>query len=201
LEEQELQQAKLELSEIEKAFTMPEYHVMLGPFEDYAEMVLQFAFTTMFVAAFPLAPLLSLVNNYVEIRVDGWKLCHVYRRPEPRSCEDIGTWYYILEAISYASIFINSALVAFTGTNTLNYLWVERVWIFIMMSAGLLALRQVVAFLIPDVPAEVQIQWDRQDYLVDKVLDNVEDEDDADLASNNFIVPKYLVRGTDDDPM
>ena len=28
----------------------------------------------------------------VEIRVDGWKLCQLCRRPEPRSAEDIGTW-------------------------------------------------------------------------------------------------------------
>lgn len=79
-----------EMSEIEKTFIMPEYHVMLGPFEDFAEMVVQFGYTTMFVAAFPLATVLSLVNNYVEIRVDAWKLCHLCRRPEPRSMEDIG---------------------------------------------------------------------------------------------------------------
>lgn len=79
-----------EMSEVEKAFIMPEYHVMLGPFQDFAEMVIQFGYTTMFVAAFPLATVLSLVNNYVEIRVDAWKLCHLSRRPEPRSMEDIG---------------------------------------------------------------------------------------------------------------
>lgn len=193
--------AKYELSEIEKTFTMPEYHVMLGSFEDMSEMSIQIGYTTMFVAAFPLATVLSLINNYVEIRVDAWKLCHIYRRPEPRSCEDIGTWFMILELISFASIFINSALVAFTGSNTINYTWSERVWIFIMMSTGLFCIRLLVAFLIPDVPEEVTIQCDRQEYLVDKVIDNVADEDDTDLSKNNFVIPSYLVRGTDDDPM
>jgi hypothetical protein len=31
------------------------------------------------------------------MRVDAWKMTQQCRRPEPRSCEDIGTWYIILE--------------------------------------------------------------------------------------------------------
>ncbi len=194
-------EAKSEVSEIERTFLMPSYDVMLGTFDDYSEMAIQFGYTTMFIAAFPLATVMSFVNNYVEIRVDGWKLCQLCRRPEPRSCEDIGTWYVILEITSMASIFINSALVAFTGSNTLNYTWALRVWIFILMSSGLLCVRMLVAFLIPDEPAEVSIQLDRQEYIVGKVMDNVADEDDSDLTKNLFIVPVFLVNATDDDPL
>ncbi len=194
-------EGKHEISEVERTFLMPAYDVMLGTFDDYAEMVIQFGYTTMFVAAFPLATVMSFVNNYVEIRVDGWKLCQLCRRAEPRSCEDIGTWYVILELTSMASIFINSGLVAFTGTNTLNYTWALRVWIFILMSTGLFCIRMMVAWLIPDVPAEVEIQLARQEYIVGKVMDNVVDEDDSDLTKNLFIVPVYLVNTTDDDPL
>lgn len=91
----------------------------------------------MFIAAFPLATIMSFINNYVELRVDAWKLCQLCRRPEPRSCEDIGTWYVILEVIAGAAVFTNSALVAFTGGSVVNDTWVLRVWIFALMSAGL----------------------------------------------------------------
>lgn len=188
------------MSEVEKVFMMPNYDVMLGSFEDYAEMIIQFGYSTMFVSAFPLATVMSLVNNYVEIRVDTWKICHLTKRPEPRSCEDIGTWYIILEAISFSAVFVNSALVAFTGAQTLNYTWVERVWFFCLMSAGLAGIRLLVAYLVPDVPSEVEIQLKRQDYIVDKVLHNVPDEG-QDQVTSIARLPMYCVLSTDDDPL
>ena len=69
------------------------------------------------------------------------------------------------------------------------------------MAAGLFSIRLFVQYLIPDVPEAVTIQLDRQEYINGKVMDNIEDEDDSNLAKNNFQVPNYLVLGTDDDPL
>ena len=44
----------------------PAPHSLL--FAEYLEMVVQFGFITIFVCAFPLAPLLALINNILEIR-------------------------------------------------------------------------------------------------------------------------------------
>jgi len=35
--------------------------------------VIQYGFVTLFVSAFPLAPLLALINNVFEIRLDAYK--------------------------------------------------------------------------------------------------------------------------------
>ena len=38
------------------------------------ELAIQYGFITLFVAAFPLAPLFALINNAVEIRLDAIKV-------------------------------------------------------------------------------------------------------------------------------
>ena len=53
---------------------------------------MQFGFITIFVAAFPLAPLFALLNNWVEIRLDASKLVMETRRPVAEKAEDIGIW-------------------------------------------------------------------------------------------------------------
>lgn len=52
--------------------------------------MIQFSFTTIFVAAFPLAPLLALVNNVIEIRLDAIKMVTLERRLVPKKTNDIG---------------------------------------------------------------------------------------------------------------
>jgi hypothetical protein len=189
------------MSEIERNFMMPEYDVVLGTFDDYAELSLQFGFATMFVTAFPLATLLALISNYVELRVDAWKLCQVCRRPEPRSIEDIGTWMTILDIMSNASVFVNSGIIAFTSTVADSQTWVVRVWIFILLSGVLFGVKGLVAFIIPDLPEDVDIQLQRQEYLVNKLLYNLEDDNDEELCKGNAIVPNYVVLEKDLDPL
>jgi anoctamin-1 len=68
-------------------------------FYEYLEMVLQFGFVTIFVAAFPLAPLFALINNALEIRLDARKMITSLRRPVAQRVKNIGIWYRILDAI------------------------------------------------------------------------------------------------------
>jgi anoctamin-10/anoctamin-7 len=190
-----------ELSEVEKNFIQDEYHVMMGPFNDYAEAAIQYGYTTMFVAAFPLAAFMSFVSNYIELRVDAWKLCQQSRRPEPRSAEDIGTWQSILELISLAAVLSNSAMVAYTGTYAVNNTWTERAWIFVGMSWGIIVLKYIISIVIPDEPEDVLIQLKRQDYIVSKVFDDAPDDDDESLVQNVGTKLDYTIRITDDDPL
>jgi len=53
-------------------------------------LVIQFGFITIFVAAFPLAPLFAWLNNIVEIRLDAFKFVSVLRRPIADRAQDIG---------------------------------------------------------------------------------------------------------------
>lgn len=84
-------------------------------FWEYLEIVLQYGFITMFVAAFPLGPLFALINVVIEIRVDAINfLCH-FRRPDAARVEDIGAWYNVLETITKVSVLVNAFVLAFTS--------------------------------------------------------------------------------------
>ncbi|NXF34107.1 ANO7 protein, partial [Nyctibius bracteatus] len=89
--------------------------VFKGLFDEYLEMVLQFGFITIFVAACPLAPLFALLNNWVEIRLDAQKFVCDYRRPVAERAQGIGIWFSILEAITHLAVISNAFLIAFTS--------------------------------------------------------------------------------------
>ena len=60
--------------------------VLAGP----PSSALQFGFITLFVVAFPLAPLFALINNAFEIRTDSYKIVTKLQRPPAIPGEDIG---------------------------------------------------------------------------------------------------------------
>uniref|UniRef100_A0A8D0QQM3 Anoctamin n=1 Tax=Sus scrofa TaxID=9823 RepID=A0A8D0QQM3_PIG len=84
-------------------------------FDEFMEMMIQYGFTTIFVAAFPLAPLLALFSNLVEIRLDAIKMVRLQRRLVPRKAKDIGTWLQVLEIIGVLAVIANGMVIAFTS--------------------------------------------------------------------------------------
>ncbi|XP_026739846.1 anoctamin-4 [Trichoplusia ni] len=96
-----------------------DYHLQdpgrLALFDEYLEMILQYGFVTLFVAAFPLAPLFALLNNIAEIRLDAYKMVTQARRPLAERVEDIGAWYGILKGITYAAVVSNAFVIAYTS--------------------------------------------------------------------------------------
>ncbi|KAI9351161.1 calcium-activated chloride channel-domain-containing protein [Zopfochytrium polystomum] len=49
--------------------------------DDYFQKAIQYGYVTMFVTAFPLAPLCAYINNVFEVRLDAYKMLKVLRRP------------------------------------------------------------------------------------------------------------------------
>ncbi|XP_060532347.1 anoctamin-1-like isoform X2 [Cylas formicarius] len=84
-------------------------------FAEYLEMVLQYGFVTIFVAAFPLAPLFALINNVLEMRLDAKKFIKYYRRPVPQRVRNIGVWYPILAIVGRIAVVSNALIIAFSS--------------------------------------------------------------------------------------
>lgn len=89
--------------------------IHMGLFYEYLEMAIQFGFITLFVASCPLAPLLALFNNIMEIRVDAWKFTTQLRRPVAAKARNIGAWEEILNSVAVLSVVTNAFIMAFTS--------------------------------------------------------------------------------------
>jgi len=169
------------LTAVEEQFVKPKYDILHDLFQDYLEMVLQFGYATLFSAAFPLAPVLALVNNHVEIRIDAWKITSTQQRVYPKGAEDIGTWQSVMEIICVFAIMTNCALIVFTG-NYLEFeypeekLFVAQCTVFFMCEHFLLIMKGVLMMVVDDVPEAVKIQLARTEFIVDRVIYQKEDD-------------------------
>lgn len=131
----------------------------LGDFTmgEYTEKIIQYGFLMLFAASLPLAPLLALLTNFVDIRVDARRMLWWYRRPLAIIAQDIGTWYVILEFVNFCGVVSNGFLIGFTSSWGRSYSPYTRLWIVLGFEHIVFVLKFVLAYIIPDVPSEVQL--------------------------------------------
>ncbi|KAG2126233.1 calcium-activated chloride channel-domain-containing protein [Suillus clintonianus] len=95
------------LERVRSEVALPEYDV----FTDYSEMVTQFGYVALWSTIWPLAPVMALLNNYIEARSDAFKIAMHTRRPIPVRTDTIGPWLESLSFLTWLSALTNSALV------------------------------------------------------------------------------------------
>ncbi|KAM7350236.1 anoctamin-1 isoform 4-T6 [Cochliomyia hominivorax] len=83
-------------------------------FSEYLEMVLQYGFITLFGLAFPLAPLLALINNVIEVRLDAIKMLKFIRRPVAQRARNIGVWFGIMTVVTKIAVASCAMIIAFS---------------------------------------------------------------------------------------
>lgn len=176
-----------EPSAIEQQLALDVYD-QKGTFDDYNEMIIQFGYVTLFVVAFPLAPVMALVNNVCEIRVDAFKLITATRRPDPRGAQDIGTWGTIIDLMGSIAMVTNVALVFFTSHRTTAHLSShERLILFVCVEHGLILLKYILMMVVDDEPHDVTLQKQRADFIVDKIVNLIADDDDEEMTKGNQV--------------
>lgn len=136
--------------------------------EDYAEIVIQFGYFSLFGVAFPCAALVNLLNNLIEVRTDALKILCIAQRTNADDAADIGTWYHILQFLGWASVLTNTGLLVFTNKSVETVLSTEsavaKVVAFFIIEHILFTLKGLAAGLIKDVPGRTYRQLARQDY-------------------------------------
>ena len=66
----------------------------------------------MFGVAFPMAQLLALVNNLIELRIDAYKLLKWNRRTLCKNNVDIGVFEELMHFLALMAVFVNIAILA-----------------------------------------------------------------------------------------
>lgn len=79
--------------------------------DDLREMCIQFGYLTLFSPVWPLVPVSFLVNNWIELRSDFFKICVECRRPLPLRADTIGPWLESLGFLSWVGSIISAALL------------------------------------------------------------------------------------------
>jgi len=119
----------------------------------------------LFVVVFPAAPILALLNNVIEFRLDASKLMSFTRRPHPKGTFDMGTWYGILNLLSWAMVVSNTALIVF-ASNQSRKIASDLQWVtFVVVEHILIGIKLLIEFFVPDVPADVEERLARQDII------------------------------------
>ncbi|KAH8056751.1 intracellular chloride channel [Aureococcus anophagefferens] len=91
----------------------------------------------------------ACVNNFIEIRVDGWKMCQNTRRPWPAGAEDIGTWESILTIMSILATITNGMMITQTSS-TFDTSEQQRAVIFIVLEWILVGIKIVLMAALDD---------------------------------------------------
>ena len=101
--------SRAELTPSERQLFLQAYSVH----KDYAEIIIQFGFVTLFISVLPILSLFAFVACILEQKVDMIKLGRCTRRPMPKDAIGIGFWMGYLEGTSQLAVLTNAAMFAF----------------------------------------------------------------------------------------
>ncbi|RAK76549.1 anoctamin family protein [Aspergillus fijiensis CBS 313.89] len=85
--------------------------------DDLREMCIQFGYLALFSPVWPLVPVSFLINNWIELRSDFFKICVECKRPCPQRAETIGPWLDSLGFLSWVGSITTAALAYMFSTS------------------------------------------------------------------------------------
>ncbi|KAF9544569.1 Anoctamin-5 [Mortierella hygrophila] len=185
----------------------------------YRKTVIQFGFCTLFVTSFPVAPAFALINNWVDLRMEAYRLLTQYRRPIAYRAQDIGMWEKIMEFVSFTSVITNAAIIAFSSlwikqNLFIKYLHATKDEELLAAQLGFILVFEHVVFLfkiiiraaIPNVPLTIKLAVQRSKYMsrvanegLDSEMDEDYEDDDLDSLSTSDGTDSQLSDDDDDD--
>lgn len=140
---------------------------------EYTEKCIMYGIIMLFGAVFPLAPLVALITNMVDVRVDGYRILWKNRRYIAQRAEDIGIWQYILEFLNMVGVVVNSLIIGLTLDNNGSILTnIDDRWLVVFAFEHVCFLfKFVISYVIPDVPSDVQFKMRKEQFQVNQLFE------------------------------
>jgi len=132
--------------------------------DNMSELIIEQGYATMFVIAFPLAPLFALCNNFVEFRVDAHNL-KANQRPIPYAAYGVGLWGKVLWWFAGISVVSNWGLLIFRTSEVKNTSLIDHTQLKLIcffLGLGIIyALLLVVHFFFQTIPDGLKLHQER----------------------------------------
>jgi hypothetical protein len=188
-------------------------------FDDYMEIVIQFGYVTLFASAYPLASLISIAANLIEMRADCYRMAFLCQRPPSNRSQGMGMWRDLIGAIVWMSALTNCLLMGFSSDQLMHYLpqfyerdevsgytdmGHERSWIVIFIIFGLERLLLFVGIIlhaiIPEVPEDISDLVERDHFIRMEHDASIMERDSGKLhtLSKSVISEKFKSRKSSD---
>jgi anoctamin-10 len=150
------------------------------------EIIIQFGYVTLFASAYPLASLISIIANLIEMRADAFKITFVCRRPRSSRCDGLNVWKKLLEYIVWLSALTNCLIFGYTSGQLKEWLphfyemddtdhmhfRDDKGWIVIFIIFGLeralICIGLLVNAIIPDIPDDVMNELERKHFVLEQ---------------------------------
>lgn len=160
----------------------------------HVPLVIQFGFCTLFVTSFPVAPAFALINNWIDIRMEAYRLLTQYQRPIALRAQDIGMWEKIMEFVSFTSVITNAAIIAFSSlwikqnlfttylhANSDGELLAARLGFILVFEHVVFLFKIILRASIPSVPLTIKLAVQRSKHLNRMASESQDSELDEDL--------------------
>lgn len=152
------------------------------------EIVIQFGYVALFASAYPLASLISILANLVEIRSDAFKLTYLCRRPRSFRCDGLNVWNKLVRGIVWLSALTNCLIFGFTSGQLMEWLpnlykmdetdhmrfRQDKGWIVIFIIFGLertlLYIGMLFDAMIPSVPEDVMDEMEHRHFVQEQEI-------------------------------
>lgn len=162
-----------DLSSGERQSKMEKYE----EFEDMDEMLVTYGYTTLFVVACPWAPIAVMFGSILECYLDFKKLTKAFKRPLPVRVRDNEPWDTAFDLMGVIALFTNMAVLVFSSQEFDALTVVQKILVFFALEHIVMLARILIKIILPVEPRDVTIMKMKQESMVKKHLDQVEEED------------------------